>query len=140
MDSGNLRSAARGLLNNMKMSLPILASVLLLASLVNNYVSKEFFASLFSGGVLDPIIGAFFGSVAAGNPITSYIIGGELLSNGVSLVAVVAFVVSWVTVGVVQFPAESLMLGKRFAVVRNCISFIMAIMIALLAVLIIRIL
>jgi len=65
--------------------------------------------------------------------LTSYIIGGELLKNGVSLVAVLAFIVSWVTVGTVQLPAESLMLGRKFALLRNGISLIMAIAIAVAA-------
>ena len=68
--------------------------------------------------------------------MTSYIIGGELLKNGVSLVAVMAFIVSWVTVGTVQLPAESLMLGRKFALLRNGISLIMAIAISVLTVLI----
>ena len=68
--------------------------------------------------------------------MTSYIIGGELLKNGVSLVAVLAFIVSWVTVGTVQLPAESLMLGRKFALLRNGISLIMAIAISVLTVLI----
>lgn len=71
--------------------------------------------------------------------MTSYIIGGELLKNGVSLVAVLAFIVSWVTVGTVQLPAESLMLGRKFALLRNGISLIMAIAIAVLTVLILGI-
>ena len=68
--------------------------------------------------------------------MTSYVIGGELLKNGVSLVAVMAFIVSWVTVGTVQLPAESLMLGRKFALLRNGISLIMAIAISVLTVLI----
>ncbi len=72
--------------------------------------------------------------MAAGNPLTSYIIGGELQKNGIILAAVIAFILSWVTVGTVQLPAESLMLGKRFALVRNGISFVMAILVALLTV------
>ena len=85
--------------------------------------------------ILDPFIGALFGGGAAGNPLTSYIIGGELLSRGISLVAVLAFIVSWVTVGTIQLPAESLMLGRRFALLRNAVSFLMAFLIAILTVL-----
>ena len=130
-----LKKAALGLLNNLKLSLPILVGVLLLVGLINTAIPNHFFAKIFTGSIiLDPLIGALFGSVAAGNPLTSYIIGGELLSSGISLVAVLAFVLSWVTVGTVQLPAESLMLGKRFALVRNGVSFVMAILIALLTV------
>ena len=137
MESSRWKRAGRSLLNNIKMSVPILLGVLLLLGLVNTLVPKEFFSRIFTGNkMLDPLIGALFGSIAAGNPLTSYLIGGELLKNGISLIAVLAFIVSWVTVGTVQLPAESLMLGRRFALLRNGISLLMAIAIAVLAVLI----
>lgn len=136
MEPSRWKRAARGLLNNIKVSVPILVGVLLLIGLVNTLVPKEFFSRIFTGNrVLDPLIGALFGSIAAGNPLTSYVIGGELLNNAVSLVAVLAFIGSWVTVGTVQFPAESLMLGRKFALLRNGISLVMAIVIAVLTVL-----
>jgi len=131
------KRAFRGLLNNLKMSVPILLGVLLLIGLITTLVPKAFFSRVFTGNrVLDPLIGAVFGSAAAGSPLTSYVIGGELLNNGISLVAVLAFIVSWVTVGAVQLPAESMMLGKSFALLRNGISLIMAVVIAVLTVLI----
>jgi uncharacterized membrane protein YraQ (UPF0718 family) len=130
-----IKKAANGLLNNMKMSLPILTGILLLIGLINAVIPGELLTKVFTGRKwLDPIIGALIGGVAAGNPLTSYIIGGELLKNGIGLTAVLAFILSWVTVGTVQLPAESLMLGKNFALARNGISFVMAIAIALLTV------
>jgi hypothetical protein len=66
----------------------------------------------------------------------SYIIGGELLKQGISLIAVTAFIVAWVTVGFIQLPAESMILGKKFAFVRNILSFIFAIIVALITVVI----
>ena len=135
MNKMKIKTAANGLLNNMKMSLPILTGILLLIGLINSVIPGELLAKVFTGRkTLDPIIGALIGGVAAGNPLTSYIIGGELLKNGISLIAVLSFILSWVTVGTVQLPAESLMLGKRFALARNGISFVMAIAIALLTV------
>jgi uncharacterized membrane protein YraQ (UPF0718 family) len=131
------KRAFRGLLNNLKMSIPILLGVLLLIGLINTLVPKAFFSRVFTGNrVLDPLIGAVFGSVAAGSPLTSYVIGGELLNNGISLAAVLAFIVSWVTVGAVQLPAESMMLGKSFALLRNGICLVMSVAIAVLTVLI----
>ena len=66
--------------------------------------------------------------------MASYILGGELLAEGVSLLAVTALIVSWVTVGIVQLPAEALMLGKRFAIYRNLMCFLFAIMIPFMTV------
>lgn len=135
MFMSTLKKAARGLLSNVKMSVPVLTGVLLLVGLINTAISKELIARIFTGkSFLDPLIGSLFGAVAAGNPLTSYVIGGELLKNGVSLIAVVAFILTWVTVGVLQLPAESMMLGRKFALIRNGVSFVMAIIIALLTV------
>lgn len=135
MNTQKLKKAVVGLINNVKMSLPVLVGVLLLVGLVNTSIPKDFFTKIFTENkLLDPFISAALGSVAAGNPLTSYIIGGELQKNGIILAAVIAFILSWVTVGTVQLPAESLMLGKRFALVRNGISFVMAILVALLTV------
>jgi hypothetical protein len=73
---------------------------------------------------LDVLVGAVVGSVAMGHPLAGYILGGELLAAGVGLMAVTALIVSWVTVGVVQLPAEALALGRRFALVRNALCFL----------------
>ena len=84
-------------------------------------------------------MGSMIGSISTGNPITSYIIGGELLKEGVSLFAVTAFIAAWVTVGVIQLPAEAAILGKRFALTRNALSFIFAILVALATVVTLRV-
>jgi uncharacterized membrane protein YraQ (UPF0718 family) len=64
----------------------------------------------------------------------SYIIGGELLKDGVSLFAVTAFIVTWVTVGLLQLPAEAAILGRQFAIFRNILSFILAILVSIVTV------
>lgn len=111
---------------------PLLLGIILLLGLVRTFVSKQLISSLFTGKLLqDTVIGSVMGSISAGNPITSYIIGGELLERGVSLFAVTAFIVAWVTVGVIQFPAEVIILGKRFAFARNILSFILSIVVAI---------
>jgi len=115
--------------------LPIIFGVIMLIGLFLVAVPKSFYATIFTGNkLIDPLLGAIFGSIAAGNPITSYIIGGELLRQGVSLIAITAFIFAWVSVGVIQLPAEALMLGKRFAVTRNVISFLTALIIAMLTI------
>lgn len=123
--------SGRGLWN----AAPIIAGVVFLVGLVNSAVPKKLYSAIFTKNWLaDSFIGSAVGSVLAGNPITSYILGGEFLSQGVSLIAVTSFIVAWATVGIVQLPAESVMLGKRFALLRNLISFFLAIVVALLTV------
>jgi len=113
-------------------SVPILLSVILLFGLFRTFVSKQLISSIFTGDLFkDTLLGSIIGSISAGNPINSYVISGELLKDQVSLFAVTAFIVAWVTVGFVQLPAEASILGKRFAVVRNGSSFILAILVAI---------
>ncbi|MHC1600038.1 MAG: permease [Candidatus Methanospirareceae archaeon] len=113
-------------------TLPLLLGVILLLGLFSVFVSREMISSVFTGELLrDTVIGSLIGSISAGNPIISYIIGGELLKEQVSLFAVAAFIVAWVTVGVLQFPAEAAILGKRFATARNILGFILAIVVSI---------
>jgi len=114
---------------------PLILGTVLFISLILTLIPKSFYLMIFQKNIiLDPFIGSFVGSVSAGNPLVSYIIGGELLKQEVSLIAVTAFIVAWVTVGFIQLPAESMILGKRFALYRNLLSFIFAIIVALITV------
>jgi len=135
-----LRQAIKKSAKSMYKALPIMAGVILLVSLANALIPKTVFTALFfKNTLLDSFIGSAIGSILAGNPITSYIIGGELLKQGVSLVAVTAFIVAWVTVGIVQLPAEAVLLGKRFAITRNITAFLFTIIVAIITVAILRI-
>lgn len=130
-----LFQALRRSYNQFMNLLPILLGVVLLLGLFNAFVSRESVSLMFSGHkVQDTLLGACMGSILAGNPINSYIIGGELLEHGVSLFAVTALMITWVTVGLVQLPAEIVALGRKFALVRNAISFVVAIIMAITAV------
>jgi len=125
--------------NQFATMLPIFFGVVLLISLLNTFVSRNFLAALFSGNVvLDTFLGAFFGSILAGNPINSYVIGEELLQYGISLFTVTALIITWVTVGLVQLPVEIAALGRRFALLRNGICFILSIPIAIITVFIVN--
>jgi predicted Fe-Mo cluster-binding NifX family protein len=131
--------AIRGSANQFATLLPVLLGVVLLIGLFSTFVSKDSLSSIFSGNLaLDTLWGACFGSVLAGNPINSYVLGGELLMHGVSLFAITALIITWVTVGLVQLPAEIAALGRGFAFLRNAISFILSIPIAILTVVILN--
>ena len=115
--------------------LPLIVGMILVTSLVVTVFPEQISSGVFGNGdILDTLIGASIGSIATGHPLASYLLGGELLGGGVGLIAVTALLVTWVTVGIIQLPAEALMLGARFAVYRNIISFIAAIVIAFLTV------
>ncbi len=116
---------------------PMILGTILLISLIFVLIPDSFYTSFFRDNLLlNSIIGSLIGSVSVGNPVTSYLFGGEMLEKGISLIAVTAFIVSWVTVGIIQLPAESTILGKKFAILRNISSFILAIVVAIITVLI----
>lgn len=134
-EKSTVKNAFQKTWNNFINSFPVILGVLLLISLIFTLIPATLLSKVFTGNrLLDPLIGAIAGSLSAGNASTSYIIGGELQQEGVSLLPITAFIVSWVTVGIVQFPAEALMLNKRFAVIRNLIAFVSSIIVAILTV------
>lgn len=112
---------------------PLLLGVIGLVGLFQALVTPKMLASLFRGNAfLDTLIGTFSGAAAAGNPIVSYLLGGELLNQGISLYAVTAFILSWVSLGFTQLPAEVEVFGGRFTLYRNLLSLIFTMLIAVL--------
>ena len=125
-----IRKAAK----TMNTVFPMIVGILILISLFDILIPPSSYQLVFRGTILDPIIGAILGSVVAGNPVNSYIISGDLLKQGISLITVTAFLISWVTVGVIQLPAEIEFMGKKFALIRNLSAFILSLLVALLTV------
>jgi len=124
-------------LKGLWMALPMILGTILLISLISAIIPKSFYILVFSqNSFLNSLIGSLVGSISAGNPITSYIFGGEMLNQGIGLITVTAFLVSWVTVGLIQLPAESAILGRKFAIIRNITAFILSIFVAIITVLI----
>ena len=113
--------------------------ILLLISVLNPLFQK-FYPIIFTGNYLiDPLIGAIAGSISFGIPIVSYVTGGELLKQGVSLLAITAFILSWSSVGIMMLPLEISILGKKFAIARNALNFVSSVIIAILTILTLKI-
>ncbi len=110
---------------------PMLLGVIGLVGLFQAYITPEILQSFFTGSPLyDTVIGTLTGGVSVGQPFLSYIIGGELLQEGISLYAVTAFIISFVTLGLVQLPLEYTLFGLHFTLVRNLLALIFAMLIA----------
>lgn len=129
-------SAAMGMgLRQFQSFLPMLVGVILLLGLFQVFVSKQVLLSLFYGSALhDSFWGACIGSILAGNPVNSYVIGKNLLNIGVGLSGVTALMLTWVSVGLIQLPVEAKALGLRFALVRNIAGFIVAVIMSFVVV------
>ena len=110
-----------------KINIPIILWILLLVALIKNYVSMSFLTNIKSD-FLAWIVANIFGSLFAWNPINSYIIAGEFWVLSDTMIVVWAFLISWVTVGFVQIPAESYYFGKKYAFLRNILAFVFSLL------------
>nr|WP_320015262.1 NifB/NifX family molybdenum-iron cluster-binding protein [uncultured Desulfobacter sp.] len=130
-----LTQACRQALTQIGSMLPTIAGVVFLIGLLTAFIPQRLLSDFFFGSTLQGIFkGALVGSLFTGNPANSYIIGKELLDQGIGIGPVIALICAWVTVGIVQLPAESAALGKRFAIARNFLCFILSMVIALIMV------
>lgn len=78
------------------------------------------------------ILAALFGSVVLIQAFIAFPLAGSFLRQGASVTAIAAFVTTLVMVGVVTAPLEAKFFGKKFTFLRNSLSFLFAIIIALL--------
>ena len=130
-----LQIASINTLKNLRMIMPMLLSIIALIGLFEIYITPEMIHSLFDGNTIhDTILGTIAGAISIGQPFLSYIIGGELLKEGISLYAVTAFILAFVTLGVVQLPLELSIFGPRFTIIRNIFSLLFAFIISWISV------
>ena len=135
-EKNNIKDAFNKSLKGFLSMLPMLLAILLLLGIFDVYITKDILLSFFiSNNFIDTITGTLLGGVLTGNPMISYILGGELTDAGVSLYAVTAFILSWVTIGLVQLPAEVEIFGLRFTFYRTLFTFITTILVSLATVL-----
>ena len=135
-EKNNIKDAFNKSLKGFLSMLPMLLAILLLLGIFDVYITKDILLSFFiSDNFVNTITGTLLGGVLTGNPMISYILGGELTDAGVSLYAVTAFILSWVTIGLVQLPAEVEVFGLRFTFYRTLFTFITTILVSLATVL-----
>jgi uncharacterized membrane protein YraQ (UPF0718 family) len=125
------KTASLNTIKSLAMITPMILAVIGLVGLFETFITPKMIHSLFNDLVIhDTLIGTLAGAVSVGQPFLSYIIGGELLKEGVSFYAVTAFILSYVTLGVIQLPLEFSIFGMRFAIIRNILSILFAILIS----------
>jgi uncharacterized membrane protein YraQ (UPF0718 family) len=109
----------------------MLFAVIGLIGLFKVYITPKMLQSLFNGSIVhDEIVGITAGAVSVGQPFLSYIIGGELLKAGVSYYAVAAFILSWITLGVVQLPLQIEVFGIKFTIWKNFLAIVFSVIIS----------
>ena len=107
--------------------IPMLLGIIILIAMLKqagifdtmtHYINDDFFWV---------ILADIFWSISVGNTINSYIIANSFWSINDYILVITAFLIAWVSVWIIQLPAESYFFGKNFAIIRNLLSFISAI-------------
>lgn len=82
--------------------------------------------------LLATVGGAFLGTITLVPAFIAFPLVGTLVNAGVSVVPAVAFLTTLTMVGIVTFPLEKKAFGIKFTAIRNGLSFVFAIVIALI--------
>jgi len=102
---------------------------LLLGFVPQNQISRLIGEQAGFGGVL---VVTLLGAALHIPSLISFPLAASLLESGASITSVAAFITSLTMIGVVTLPLEIKMLGKTMSLLRNGISFGIAIIIALI--------
>ncbi|MFH1429705.1 MAG: hypothetical protein ABIH39_08195 [Candidatus Margulisiibacteriota bacterium] len=115
-----------------KIILPIM-QMLILVSIVLFFVPATIISTYLgqNNGLWGVVIGCLLGSIALMPGFIAYPLSGILLKQGVSHMAIAAFVTTLMMVGILTYPLEKAYFGTKITIIRNCLSFVVAIIIAL---------
>ena len=109
------------------------AGVMALVGLVLALLPPELIQKLLGGKskILSTIFGALIGTITIMPAFIAFPLSKSLYMSGAHLVTIAAFLTTLTMVGVATYPIEARHFGRRFTLVRNGISFMMALVIAL---------
>jgi len=114
---------------------PMIIATIGLVGLFQTYVTNSMLSHLFGyNDGLDILIGTLVGAISSGNGAISFVVAQGLQEQGVSLYALSAFILAWITLSFVHLPAEASVFGVKFTTYRNIMTFITTIIIAFLTV------
>ncbi len=109
----------------------MLIAVIGLVGLMQIYMTPDILSTFFGyGSLADTLVGTLTGAIFIGQAMVSYVVAEGLMEQGVSLYALSAFILAWVTLGFTQLPAEASVFGMKFTFYRNILAVISTIIIA----------
>jgi len=111
---------------------PQLTSIIVIVSILTYLVPNEIIIKYLGNNNSNfaILIASSLGSITVMPGPIVYPICGIFLSKGISYSVIAAFSTSLMMVGIVTFPIEKSFFGKKFALYRNFLSFIISIIIA----------
>lgn len=118
--------------NMMANTLIDVIGIMAIVGLVLALLPPELIKNLLGGESLSlsTLLGAVIGTITIMPAFIAFPLSKSLYVNGAHLVAVAAFITTLTMVGVATIPIEVRHFGKKFTIVRNSLSFVMALLIA----------
>ena len=111
---------------------PMILGIIAAIGLLMGFVPPKWIAGTIGpdSGPLGILVAALLGSVLIIPGIIAFPLAKSLLDMGASVMSIAAFVTTLIMIGFVFVPLEIQLLGKKFCVIRNSLSFAAAIVIA----------
>lgn len=111
---------------------PSILAVLGIVGLTLGTLTPETISRLIGAeaGPLATLIAAIIGAITLIPSLVAFPLAGSLLRSGATVMTISAFVTTLVMVGFLTLPMEIKALGKKFALLRNVLGFIAALVIA----------
>jgi len=133
-DRQKTRQALRIALKSFIGIIPTVIAIVILIGLLLGFVPKSVISRILGeqAGFQGVMITGLLGAVLHIPSLVSFPLAASLLESGASVTAVAVFIATLTMIGMVTIPLEVKELGKRMAVLRNGISFIIAIAIGLI--------
>lgn len=121
---------AKGMMKNMVSEI---IAILFLIGLLLTFIPPETIKNVLgnSNTFLSTIIAALVGGITLIPPFVAFPLVGSFIDMGISIIPSVAFLTTLTMVGVVTIPLETQEFGSKFALTRNLLSFVFALIIAL---------
>lgn len=134
MDPKKTSKALRSAIRSGVRFAPTMLGILVLIGLLLGFVTPATISRVVGeeSGVTGVITAGLLGSVLHIPAIVSFPLAGSLMQSGGSATVVAVFITTLTMVGFVTLPAEIGVLGKRFALWRNVLCLVAALVIGLL--------
>jgi uncharacterized membrane protein YraQ (UPF0718 family) len=120
-------------LNSFFRILPMVIATVILIGLILGFVPKDQISKIVGeqAGFKGILVVAVLGAVLHIPSIISFPLAASLLKSGASITAVAVFITTLTMIGVVTLPVEIREMGKKMTILRNGLSFFIAIIIGL---------
>jgi len=113
--------------------LPMIFIIIIIIGLLLGFVPPEQISRFIGeqSGIKGVLLVGVVGALMHIPALLSFPLAASLLYNGASISAVAAFITTLTMIGTITLPLEIKELGKKMAILRNGLSFVIAIIIAL---------